>query len=113
MIAQVHGVIRRLEDRRRRHQQLGPGVGIVRGIGGALGQRQIAGLGDEARELAVRDGVTVHPEAVDSDPMGRRLFGIVMIGTHQEGPARDPDHVVCHVHRAPHCRGRPSLRSAG
>src|SRR4051795_10312313 len=54
----------------------------------------MAGCVDELLELPVGHGRAVNPEAVDSDAMARRLFGIMMVRTHAKGSAGNEDHLA-------------------
>src|SRR5262245_42679036 len=58
-----------------------------------LGNRHVARLLDEARELFVGDGALVDPEPADRHGVHRTFFGIVGRGAHLEGAAGDPRHV--------------------
>ena len=52
---------------------------MARDVGRGLGKRDVAGGGDEARELRVGDIVTIDPEARDRDLARQRLFGVVIV----------------------------------
>jgi hypothetical protein len=47
---------------------------------------------DEARELLVGDGSPVSPERVQFDPTDRAFLRVVLVRSHAERAARDPDH---------------------
>ena len=87
----------------------GPGVGVktsepgTRFSAGAPGKSagssglsatvDVAGLGDEALVVAIRDGAAVDPEPVDADAMDRSLLRLELLRPHQELAARHPDHL--------------------
>ena len=83
---------RRAEDDRRRHQHLGQRPWVVRGIGRALRDRHPTGHFDETPEVGVGHRVAVDPEAVDRHLVRGRLFGVVLVGAHQERAAWNPCH---------------------
>ena len=58
----------------------------------------MARIGDEARELSVRDRVLVNPEAVYGDPMYRALLRIEAFVAHVELAAVDPHHLPQNAH---------------
>ena len=62
-------------------------------IRGDFGERHVPRRLDETRELFVRDRMAIHPEAVHRDAMHRPLFDVVLVGSHAERAAGDPDHV--------------------
>src|SRR3984957_19609575 len=68
-------------------------AGIVFRIGRNLGEGLVSCRLHELLELPVRHRSAVDPEAVDRNPMRRRLLGIVMVRSHAECTAWDPDHV--------------------
>ena len=98
-VVQRHGAVGLAEDERPGDEQLGVGVGVVLRVERPLGDGDVAGLADEAAELRCRDGVLVHPEAVDRDLADRPLLGIEVLGAHQERPGREPGHSVACVQR--------------
>ena len=59
---------------------------------GDLRNRAVARGGNEIGELPVGDRRSVHPEAVDTDLMGRPFLRIVPFRSHAEMPAVDPHH---------------------
>jgi len=92
VVAEIDRAGRLLEHHRRRSEQLRFRARIIGGVGRALGERHVAGRLDEALELAIRDGVPVHPEAVHGYFVGGGLLRIVTVGPHEESPTRNPDH---------------------
>src|SRR5260370_865950 len=54
----------------------------------------MSGRRDETLELAVGDGASVHPEAVDCHLVGWRLLRVVVVGTHEEAAAGNPEHAL-------------------
>src|SRR3954452_14116110 len=93
-VSEVDGARCLPEDERARNEQGGIGFREVRGVEGALGERYVTAILNEAPELGVGYGVLVHPEAVDGDPVDRTLLWIEVVGAHQESTARHPDHVL-------------------
>ena len=80
--------------RRREHQRAGiehvrQRAGIILRIGRNFRKGDVAGRLDEFLELPVCHRRAVDPEAVDGDAMGRRLFGIMLVGAHAERAAGD------------------------
>ena len=73
---------------RARAQQRGVGVGVGGRVGRALGEREIPGLLDEARELRDRDRPAVDREGGDLDLAHGRLFGVEVGRAHPEAPGR-------------------------
>ena len=76
------------EDERAGDEQLGVGVRVERRVERPLGDRDVAGLAHEAAELRRRDGVLVHPEAVDRDMVDGPLLRVEVVGAHRERAAR-------------------------
>ena len=66
-----------------------------------LGHRDVAGVGHESRELSVRHGEPVNPEAGDLTRRAGASSGIVIIGTHEVVAGRHPHHAFAArpVHR--------------
>ena len=91
-VAQIHWVGLALKDKGARHEQVGIGVGIGGGIEGAFSHGDVPRLRDETRELGGGDGVRIHPEAVHRHMVRRRLFGVVLVRSHQERPTWNPHH---------------------
>src|SRR5690348_6104819 len=91
-VAQVDWMGLPLEDERAGDEQARVGVRIERGIERTLGHGDVAGLLHKARELLVGDHILIHPEAIYRHRMLWRLFGIVLIRSHEKRPARYPDH---------------------
>jgi hypothetical protein len=106
VVPQVNAVLRLAEDDGAGHERPRLRVGIVGRVQRTLGDRDIAGLLDEAAETDIGHGVAVHPEALDGGLVGGRFLRVVIVRPHQEGAARDPDQ--------PHPRRRPGRsRSRG
>jgi hypothetical protein len=74
-------------------------------------------LGDEARKVAVRDGVQIHPEAVERHAMNRALLRIEALVAHAELAGLDPRHLAHHStdehRRAARTRFEVTLRRRG
>ncbi|MNE68346.1 hypothetical protein D3C80_1640010 [compost metagenome] len=68
---------------------------------------------DELLELSVGDRRFRDPEAVYLHGMGRSLFRIVVVRSHRERPAGDPDQAVLPtgVRRALECHCHSHLRN--
>ena len=75
-------------------EQPGVGAGVVGRVGRRLGQRDVAGGGDEPAELGVGDRRAFDPEPGDGGVVGRRLLRIVAVGPHAERGPRHPHHVA-------------------
>jgi hypothetical protein len=67
-------------------------AGIILRIRQRLRERHMACCIDELAEIVIGDRPALDPEAPHGDTMGRRLFGIVLVGAHAERAARNPDH---------------------
>jgi hypothetical protein len=93
MIAEIDRVPLLLEDDGRRLQLLRLGVRIFVRIRWSLGKRYVSCFLNEAAKLLVGGRVFVHPESAHRDGVGGRFLGVMVIGTHQEGAARNPDHI--------------------
>src|SRR5688572_21668972 len=91
------------EDDRRGNKHFRFRAGIIRGISRFFRQRNVAGCGDEALEIGVRDRISIYPETVHRYTMDRRFFPVVTIGTHEKGSTLYPDHT---------CTSCPSVRTA-
>ena len=81
---------------------------VVGGVRGPLRQRDVPGGVDEAAEVGVRHGRPIHPEAVHLHAVRGRLFGVVIVRTHQELAAGHPRHGL--VGRGPVGLRRACLR---
>ena len=92
-VAQVDRVLGRREHQRAGVEHVRQRAGIVLRIGRDLGEGDVAGRVDEVLELPVGHRRAVDPEAVDGDAMDRRLFRIVLVRSHAERAAGNPDHV--------------------
>src|ERR1700733_3870562 len=68
-------------------------AGIIFRVGHNLRDGLVTRRLHELLELTVGHRGRVDPESIDRDPVRRRLLGIVMIRTHAEGTAGNPDHV--------------------
>jgi hypothetical protein len=67
---------------------------IILRIRRALGEGLMAGGAHKLLELPVCHRRAVDPETVDSDAMDWRLFGVMVVRSHAERAAWDPDHVL-------------------
>jgi hypothetical protein len=47
---------------------------------------------NEFLELPICHGMGIDPEVTDGDAMNRRFFRIMLVGSHAERTARNPDH---------------------
>src|SRR3954447_12605841 len=92
-VPEVDGPGRWDEDSGSGNKHVRSGSGVVCWVWGLFGHSQMAGFSDELGELVVGHGEAVDPEAADTDLVRRRLLRIVTVRPHQEGAARDPDHV--------------------
>ncbi len=81
-----------MEDGGSGHEQRRVGVRVLGGIGLLLGQGDVSGLSDEARELSDGDRRAVDREPVHFDLADRGLLGIELLRAHPEPPGRDLDH---------------------
>jgi hypothetical protein len=91
--AQIYRAFRPGKNHGARNEVFNRGARKIRWIERALGHGQVAGLGDEAGELFVRNCVAIDPEAVNSYFMDGTLFNVELVRTHAKRPARNPDHV--------------------
>ena len=78
-VAQIDRMLGRREHQRARIEHVRQHARIVLRIGRDLGESDVAGRPHEFAELPVRDRLSVHPEAVHGDAMGRRFFRIVPV----------------------------------
>ena len=92
-IFQIDRMIRRREHQRAGIEHVRQRAGIAFWIGRNFGKGDVPGGADELLELPVGHRRAVDPEAVDGDAMDRRFFGIMLIGSHAERAAGNPDHV--------------------
>ena len=88
-----------VDARRREHQRAGiehvrQRAGIILRVGRDLGEGHVAGRLDELLELPVGHRRAVDPEAVDRHAMDRRFFRIVLVRSHAERAAGNPDHAA-------------------
>ena len=67
------------EHERAGHEQLRIGAGVVGGSSGRSATRDVAGLADESAELGGRNGMLIHPEAVDRNPVHRPLLRVEVL----------------------------------
>src|SRR5208282_1860257 len=65
---------------------------MVLWIRGDLGEGDMAGRPDELAEFAICNRSAINPEGVDSHPMDRRLFRVMLVRPHAEGAAGNPNH---------------------
>ena len=94
VVPQVHALRGLLEHDGAGHQHLRLCARVVLRARRLLGEGDVASRLDEAPELPVRHRVAVHPEPVHRDLVGGRLLRVVMVRSHQERAAGDPDHVL-------------------
>ena len=72
----------------------GSAPGKSAGSGAPLGDRPMAGVGDEAAELGIGHRVLVQPEVGSLGAAQRPLLGIEVHAAHHEGTARYQDHAL-------------------
>ena len=89
---QIDNAVRRQEHQRAGIEHVRQRAGIVLRVRRNLGERDVTGLFYEFLELPVRHRRAVDPEAIDRHAMDRRLFGIVVVGSHAERAAGNEDH---------------------
>src|SRR5215831_16491817 len=92
VIAQIHAKAWLPKYHRARHQHVRQRAGILSGVGYALSDRDMARGFHEPLKFGVGDKMAVHPKGAHGFFVYRRLFWIVMVGTHQERAARYPHH---------------------
>jgi hypothetical protein len=66
------------------------GAWEIRRVEWALGDGHIASGIDERLKLGVGDLISLHPEAVDADPMSGRFLRIMQVRPHRVRLCRDP-----------------------
>ena len=88
----VHRPVGHAEHQRARRQHLGLRARIEGGVERSLGDRDMAGGGDEGGKGRVGHGRRVHPEAVHRGAVLGPLLGVVAIRSHQEAATGDADH---------------------
>ena len=86
-------MLRRREDQRRGFEHVRQCAGIILRVGPLLGECHVSGFVDEFAELPVGNGSAIDSEAVHRNRMNRRLFRIMLVGSHAERAAGYPDHV--------------------
>ena len=86
-----------MEDGRSLDQEIRVGVWIVVGRRWALGERDVAGLGDEALELADGHRRSIDQELVDVHLADGPLFGIEGGRAHAEAARGDFSHLSLHA----------------
>src|SRR5829696_9569878 len=93
-VAEPHALRGLAEYDRARDELLRRRVRVVRRVRRALGERHMPRLGDETREVAVRDGVQIHPETVERHAMNRALLRVEALVAHAELAPLDPRHLA-------------------
>ena len=93
-VAEING-----PRRRRKHQRTGidhmrQRAGIVLRIGRDFGESDVAGRPHEILELPVRHRRAVDCEFIDGNAMNGRFVGIVLVRSHAERAAGNPQHAV-------------------
>ena len=86
-----------MKDGRSLDQEIRVGVWIVPGYWWALGQRDVAGLGDEALELGDGHRSSIDQERVDVHLEDGPLFGIEGGRAHAEAAPGDFGHFALHA----------------
>ena len=102
-------MLRRREDQRRGFEHVRQRAGIVLRLRPFLGECHVPGFVDEFAELPVGNGSPIDPEAAHRNRMNRRLFGIMLVGSHAERAAGYPDHVRRRGRLRPLCRRHASV----
>ena len=93
-VAEIDAPLRLLEHERPWHQQRRVGVGVRRGVGRLLRNRDVTRRTDEPLVLSNRHRMLVYPERADAHLSDRALFLIELLGAHAERPARHVGHVL-------------------
>src|SRR5271167_3560347 len=89
----IDRMLRRIENQGAGLEHVRRSAWIVLRIRGDLGEGDMAGRPDELAEFAICNRSAINPEGVDSHPMDRRLFRVMLVRPHAEGAAGNPDHV--------------------
>jgi len=87
-------MFREREHERSRAEHMWQGSRVILRIWLQLRKGYVAGCIDEAEKIAIGDRGAVDPEPVDLHPVRRRLFRIVVVGSHMERVAGNPNHPV-------------------
>ena len=91
-VAQIDRMLGRREDERAGLDHVRQCGRIVSWVGLNLGERDVTGGVDELAKVTVGDWRTIDPEASNRDMMDRRLLRVVLVRSHAERRAGDPDH---------------------
>ena len=94
MVAQADRPRRLDEDERPRDEEFRSGVRIHFPRRHALGEGDVAGLGDEAGKFRIGHRKAVDPESVDGLAADRPLLAVERIRAHQKATAGNEDHVI-------------------
>ena len=90
-VAAVNRAGRLDEYQRTGEQHLGQRSGIVLGSRRDFGEGDMTGLTDESRKAFVSDRRAVYPEAVHRHQVRRSFLRIMIVRSHAEGTAGNPD----------------------
>src|SRR5262245_60374312 len=91
-IAKINRVVGWSENQRAREQHMRQCAWVILRVGWNFRKRHMPGRVDEFLELPVCDWLSIDPEAADGDAMNRRLFRIMLLGSHAKRAAWDSNH---------------------
>jgi len=92
-VARVDRMLGRGEDERGGLEHVRQRTGIVLWVGQNLGEGDVAGGADQFAKSAVGQRRAVDREAVDGDAMDRCFFRVMLVRSHAQCIAGNPDHV--------------------
>jgi hypothetical protein len=89
---ELHSMARLDEHHRAGIEHLGQGARVVFRSRRNFGEGHVTSLLEEVSEAGVRDGVPIHPKSIDRHAVDGRFLCIVLLRTHAERSAGNPDH---------------------
>src|SRR5579864_1606738 len=92
-VPQIHRAGRRREHKRARIEHMRQRTRIILRVWRNFRESDVAGFLNELAKLSVGDGRPVHPKRGDGDAMSWCLLRIMLIRSHSERAAWNPQHV--------------------